>query len=96
MTLMKKTMIYLPEEMHRYLGAEASRQSKSMAEVVREALSEYRAHAEERSAPVFSGIIATISDSDPATDVSDRVDEVLGEYFEAGADWDKEHSSDAG
>lgn len=90
---MKKTMIYLPEEMHRYLARESSERDVSMAEVVREAISEYRTRrlADEPVSGI-EALFGCIGDDDslPA-DASMRVDELLAEYYAEGGEWDQEH-----
>jgi hypothetical protein len=88
---MKKTMMYLPEELHGFLSEEAARRGVSMAEIAREAISEYRVHAETPPPKDYTSIVGALDDDDPATDYSDRIDEVLAEYYAPGGGWDREH-----
>lgn len=88
---MKKTMMYLPEELHAFLAEEARRRGSSMAEIAREAIAEYRVRSEVAPARDYSAIVGVIEDDDPATDLSMRTDELLGEYFKPGGEWDREH-----
>ncbi|MDZ4168780.1 MAG: CopG family transcriptional regulator [Coriobacteriia bacterium] len=88
---MKKTMMYLPEELHAFLAEEAQRRGSSMAEIAREAIAEYRAHTEKPATTNYLAIVGVIEDDDPATDLSMRVDEILADYFRPGGEWDQEH-----
>ena len=91
--LMKKTMMYLPEDLHRFLADEAGRRGVSMAEIAREALSEYRAQAEAAAAPATTAIIGVIDEAGSQTDDASRVDEALAEHYAPGGQWDREHGS---
>ena len=88
---MKKTMMYLPEEMHDFLSEEAERRGVSMAEVAREAIAEYRARSETAPKYNLDAFIGIIDDPDGPTDVSEHVDEYLAEYYKVGGKWDQEH-----
>lgn len=94
---MKKTMMYLPEELHRYLQGEAARAGSSMAEVAREAIAEYRASHEQPVEHDYSAIIGVIDEPGGPADDALHVDEVLAEYYQPNGTWDEEHgSADAG
>jgi len=88
---MKKTMMYLPEEMHDFLSEEAGRRGVSMAEVAREAIAEYRARSETPPKHNYTAIVGIIDDDDGPTDISERVDEYMAEYYKVGGTWDQEH-----
>lgn len=88
---MKKTMMYLPEEMHRFLAAEADRRGVSMAEIAREAIAEYRTKAENDSGYDLEAFIGVIAEPGLPTDDSEHVDELLDEYYKVGGKWDQEH-----
>ena len=88
---MKKTMMYLPEEMHRYLSTEAASRGVSMAEIAREAITQYRANASSQAPADVSAIVGIVGGSGPPTDDASRVDEILGEYYAQGGTWDEEH-----
>lgn len=88
---MKKTMMYLPDELHRYLQEEAARSGSSMAEVAREAIAEYRAAHEKPAQRDYSAIIGVIDVPGPPTDDTMHIDEVLAEYYRPGGAWDREH-----
>lgn len=88
---MKKTMMYLPEELHAFLAEEAERRGSSMAEIAREAIAEYRARTEASSKKDYMAIVGVIEDDGPETDLCMRVDEILAEYFKPGGEWDQEH-----
>ncbi|MDO9556120.1 MAG: CopG family transcriptional regulator [Coriobacteriia bacterium] len=88
---MKKTMMYLPEEMHAYLADEAERRGVSMAEIAREAISEYRTRAEAVPRLNLDAFIGIIDEPGPTTDDSEHVDELLDEYYKVGGKWDQEH-----
>ena len=85
---MKKTMMYLPDDLSRFLAQEASARGVSMAEVAREAISEYRAA---RKPTGVGAIIGVIEDDDGPADMSERVDELLDSYYAPGGKWDQEH-----
>lgn len=89
---MRKTMMYLPEDMHDFLSEEADRRGVSMAEVAREAIAEYRARAETPRTTNYMAIVGVIDDADDGiTDYATRIDEYLAEYYKAGGKWDQEH-----
>ena len=88
---MKKTMMYLEEEMHAYLAQEASRRGISMAEIAREAIAQYRTQSAERPTPGIAAVIGLIDTPGPPTNDAERVDELLGEYYGPGGAWDREH-----
>ena len=90
---MKKTMMYLPEEMHRYLAREATARGISMAEVAREAIAEYRTRRTQDREEGVSAIFGVLADSEQATDLSTQVDETLSEYFGAGGIWERDNSA---
>jgi len=89
--VMKKTMMYLPEEMHAYLAEEAKKRGVSMAEIAREAIGEYRARAEAEPRLNLDAFIGIIDEPGPRTDDAERVDELLEEYCRVGGKWDQEH-----
>jgi plasmid stability protein len=88
---MKKTMMYLPDEMHRYLSAEAARTGVSMAEIAREAISQYRAAHETAPAYDLNALIGILGGSDTPGEDSVRVDDVLAEYYAPGGAWEREN-----
>jgi len=90
---MKKTMMYLPEEMHRYLTREGAERGVSMAEIAREAIAEYRARRAADSDTGVSAILGVLTDADPATDLALRVDETLDAYYAEGGAWDQDAGS---
>jgi DNA processing protein len=71
---MKKTMMYLPEELHRFLAEEASRRGVSMAEIARDAISTYRAGCSEMKDVGLSPIIGVLSSPDAQTNDAERID----------------------
>ncbi|MBU4556881.1 MAG: ribbon-helix-helix domain-containing protein [Actinobacteria bacterium] len=88
---MKKTMMYLPEELHRYLAREAESRGTSMAEIAREAIAEYRTvHTEERAVSV-SALVGCIEDDRPETDLALHVDDGLTEFFAPDGAWEREN-----
>lgn len=88
---MKKTMMYLPEEMHAYLAGEAARRGVPMAEIAREAIAEYRTARDLATAPDVSALIGAIGDEGPPLEVAARADETLAEYFADDGDWQREN-----
>ena len=86
---MKKTMMYLPEELHRFLVREAEEQGVSMAHVAREAISQYRTRVDEARPQGVAAIVGVVKDSDPGTDLAMQVDETLEEYYGAGGEWER-------
>lgn len=88
---MKKTMMYLPEEMHDFLSEEAERRGVSMAEVAREAIAEYRARTEAPPKYDLDAFIGIIDEPGGPTDDVDHIDEIMAEYYKVGGKWDQEH-----
>lgn len=88
---MKKTMMYLPAEMHAYLVDQAERRGVSMAEIAREAITEYRTRTEQAPEHDYTAIIGIIDDGGPPSNDSERIDEILDEYYAVGGGWDREH-----
>lgn len=88
---MKKTMMYLPEEMHAFLVEEAARRGVSMAEVAREAIAEYGAKRSEATHSGITGLVGFILPGDAPTHDAQNVDEVLGEYYGEGGSWEQEN-----
>lgn len=88
---MKKTMMYLPEDMHRYLSAEAARTGVSMAEIAREAIAQYRASHETAPAYDLDAIIGVIDASGSPTDDAERIGDALSEYYAPGGAWEREN-----
>jgi hypothetical protein len=88
---MKKTMMYLPDDMHRYLATEAASRGVSMAEIAREAIAHYRAQAASAATADVSAIVGIVAEQGALTNDAVRVDEVLASYYEPGAAWDEEH-----
>lgn len=91
---MKKTMIYLPDDVHRYLTREAAERGTSMAELVREAVAEYRtARGTEEEVTGIDALIGCLDDSDfefPHNS-SMSVDEVLDDYYAPGGLFEQEN-----
>ncbi len=84
-------MMYLPDEMHRYLAREAKGRGVSMAEVAREAISYYRAsHGDARTSSV-EALVGALGDDVADPEMSVRVDETLAEYFAQDGDWEREN-----
>lgn len=83
--------MYLPEDMHRYLAREAEARGISMAEVAREAISQYRASREEARAPHVAALIGVLGDDVVDPGMSMAVDEVFSEYFGPDGDWEQEN-----
>jgi hypothetical protein len=88
---MKKTMMYLPDEMHGYLVREADERGVSMAEIAREAISQYRAAHESGVVRDYSVLIGIVNEPGEITDAASQVDEVLDGYFAVKSEWDQEH-----
>lgn len=86
---MKKTMMYLPDEMHGYLVREAKARGISMAEVAREAITQYRATREEASAADVSALFGALGPDVIDPDMSETVDGTLAEYFGADGEWER-------
>jgi hypothetical protein len=91
---MKKTMMYLPEDMHRYLARIARERGVSMAEVAREAISEYRTSREETVAKGVSALVGVFGDDVADPLMSETIDEVLAEHFAPGGPWEQENVRD--
>lgn len=90
--IMKKTMMYLPEELHRYLAREAAERRTSMAEIAREAISEYRVRHAGENAESVSELVGCLVDDLPDTDIAMQVDSGLDDYFGPGGEWESEHA----
>lgn len=71
--------MYLPEELHRFLAAEAASREISMAEVAREAISEYRARAQAERPKGVRKLIGIIGEDAPASDVANELDAPLND-----------------
>lgn len=82
---MKKTMMYLPEEMHRYLADQADHRGISMAEVVREAITHYRTANEQEPVVTLDALFESVQDTDPADDLALHIDEVLTDHYASGS-----------
>jgi hypothetical protein len=91
---MKKTMMYLTDELHRFLVREAADRGISMAEVAREAIGEYRARQLAVRPLGVDSLIGVVVDDDAATDLAERVDEVLAESVSADEAWERETDLD--
>ena len=83
--------MYLPDEMHGYLAREARERGVSMAEVAREAISQYRAAHESTPTRDYSALIGIIDEPGSTTDAASQVDEVLDGYFSPQGTWAQEH-----
>ncbi len=81
---MKKTMMYLPDDLHRFLVREAAARGSSMAEIAREAITQYRARTAEAEGSQVAALFGVLSDTDPATDLAMHVDDTLEEYYGEG------------
>ncbi|MDP2183825.1 MAG: CopG family transcriptional regulator [Actinomycetota bacterium] len=81
---MKKTMMYLPDDLHRFLVRESAERGVSMAEIAREAIGEYRAQREEQVHRGVQAIFGVLADDDEATDLALTIDQTLAEYFGEG------------
>ena len=93
---MKKTMVYLPEDMHRFLTEEAERRGTSMAELVREAVAEYRTSSEAAdSKSGLEALVGCLPSTGETTDIANNVDGVLADYFSPGGMWDQENYRDS-
>lgn len=88
---MKKTMMYLPDEMHRYLAREASARGISMAEVAREAISQYRASREQAESVDVSGLIGVLGVDVTDPGMSGSIDDTFADYFGPGGEWEREN-----
>lgn len=88
---MKKTMMYLPDEMHAFLVEEASRRGVSMAEVARTAIAEYSVRRTEAASTGIAALIGFIDDVEGPTNDAEHVDEILEEYFAPGGQWEQEN-----
>lgn len=76
--------MYLPEEMHRYLALEADQRGVSMAEVVREAIAQYRTANAQEPVVTLDALFESVQDSDPANDLALHIDEVLTDHYASG------------
>lgn len=88
---MKKTMMYLPDSLHRYLVDEAARQSTSMAQIAREAIAEYQSRKETPHSRDLSALIGALDELGPPSTDALNVDAHLGAHFASGGSWDEEH-----
>lgn len=88
---MKKTMMYLPDEMHRYLVREARARGISMAEVAREAIAQYQATREDASGADVSALFGVLGAEVIDPDLSETVDTALTDYFGADGEWEREN-----
>jgi hypothetical protein len=88
---MKKTMMYLPDELHRYLAREAKARGSSMAEIAREAITEYRGRHLGSDSTSLGSLFGVLSDTDTCTDLATSVDETLDDYYAPGGTWEGEH-----
>jgi len=94
---MKKTMMYLPDEMHAYLSRESRRRGVAMAEIAREALAAYRSAHEDAQGPALETLIGVIDEGGPLVEAASRYDELLGEGFAEGGEWERrKRHADAG
>lgn len=82
--------MYLPDDLHRYLAREASVRGTSMAEVAREAISEYRARRAAEETTGASALMGCLTDDLPDTDLASEVDEGLAEYYGVGGRWEQD------
>ena len=82
--------MYLPEELHRFLAREADARGTSMAEIAREAIGEYRARLAVERRPSVEALVGVVVDDDAATDLAERVDEVLAGHVADDAAWERE------
>lgn len=88
---MKKTMMYLPDEMHRYLVREAKARGISMAEVAREAIAQYQATREGASGADVSALFGVLGVDVVDPDMSETADAALTDYFGADGEWEREN-----
>lgn len=88
--IMKKTMMYLTDDLHRFLAREAADRETSMAAIAREAIGEYRARLTAAAPRGVDSLIGIVVDDDAATDFSERVDEVLAESVSDEVAWERE------
>jgi hypothetical protein len=88
---MKKTMMYLPDDMHRYLARESNERGISMAEVAREAIAQYRTRRAEERRPDVASLIGLIEDDLSQADLAVTIDETLADHYAEGGAWEREH-----
>jgi hypothetical protein len=88
---MKKTMMYLPDDMHRYLAREASERGMSMAEVAREAIGQYRLRRAEELQPDVGALVGVLDDEIVVKDSATSIDETLAGYYGEGGVWEQEN-----
>jgi hypothetical protein len=86
---MKKTMMYLPDDMHRYLAREASERGISMAEIAREAIGQYRLRRAEELQPDVGALVGVLEDGIAVKDSATSIDETLAEYYGEGGAWEQ-------
>jgi len=84
-------MMYLPDDMHRYLARESSERGVSMAEIAREAIAQYRTRRAEERQPDISNLIGVIEDDLIQSDLALTIDETLSEHYAADGAWEREH-----
>lgn len=83
---MKRTMMFLPDELHAFLAEDAAERGVSMAEVAREAISEYRARRAGDAGDPLS-IAGLWDEPGGPDDLSERVDEALAELADDEEPW---------
>lgn len=88
---MKKTMIYLPDDLHRYLSREAREHDTSMAALIREAVTDYRDRRAAHDVGI-DALIACLDTQGSETDYAHDVDEGLAEYYAPAGLWDRENA----
>lgn len=88
---MKKTMMYLPDDMHRFLANEADERGVSMAHIAREAIAEYRSVREAERPVRVSALFGVIDDSETADDLALSVDATLAEHYAEEGLWEQEN-----
>jgi hypothetical protein len=88
---MKKTMMYLPDDMHGYLARESAERGVSMAEIAREAIAQYRARRAEERPPDVSSLVGVIDDDVARDDLALTIDETLADHYAQGGTWEQEH-----
>ncbi|MEI8083710.1 MAG: hypothetical protein WCI74_17880 [Actinomycetes bacterium] len=88
---MKKTMMYLPDEMHRYLARTAEGRRSSMAQITREAIAEYRERHADTGTTAIGVLFGVLADDNASTDLAVSVDETLEGYYAQDGAWEGEH-----
>lgn len=83
---MKRTMMFLPDDLHAFLAEDAASRGVSMAEVAREAISEFRARrASEEADPL--AIAGLWVDPNGPDDLSEHVGDALMELGDDEEAW---------